>query len=266
MRKKSYKDKIAKDNAWRRISETLKSTEEDCRKRWRNIRDAYKKSKKKTTTGSAAKKSKYNNNDHLKFLDASLTERDSSHCTLDNDDDQKENVEQIFNIDESASSPFLGSGDENVCQDKTNSSTASNEKIRRRTLSQENESNENAQFDFATTIQSPKEGLIGNENKASAVETKPKHPIFTFFESLAKTVSQFPPDIIARTRSKAAQIVTDMELESIARSSKIPANNPYAMTLIEIDENSSTSNCYSVVSPHHSAADNIKTPENIIYP
>lgn len=51
-------------------------TEEECRKRWRNMRDAYKRNKKRAITGSAATKSKYTDNDHLKFLDDSLAERE----------------------------------------------------------------------------------------------------------------------------------------------------------------------------------------------
>jgi len=49
-------------------------TVDECKARWRTIRDSYKKTTKKTTGSAAPVKSKYNR-DNPKFLDSCLQER-----------------------------------------------------------------------------------------------------------------------------------------------------------------------------------------------
>ena len=49
-------------------------TVEECKIRWRTIRDSYKKITKKTTESAAPVKSKYNR-DNLRFLDSCLQDR-----------------------------------------------------------------------------------------------------------------------------------------------------------------------------------------------
>ncbi|GBN71981.1 hypothetical protein AVEN_218915-1 [Araneus ventricosus] len=53
-----YKDQSVKDNAWLEISECIERSVDDCKKRWRNIKDTYKKRQKKgkSTAGSRGKK------------------------------------------------------------------------------------------------------------------------------------------------------------------------------------------------------------------
>lgn len=63
------------------------------------------------------------------------------------------------------------------------------------------------------------QGLLQQPNETQSVDNK-RHPIFKFFESLADTVTNFSPDLIAETRAKVAQVVTDMELRQISRYSQ----------------------------------------------
>jgi len=42
-------------------------------------------------------------------------------------------------------------------------------------------------------------------------EAESNNPVFTFFKSMAQTVTQFPPSIIAETRVKICQLVAQME-------------------------------------------------------
>ena len=51
-----------------------------------------------------------------------------------------------------------------------------------------------------------------------------EHPITTFFESMAKTVMQFPPARAAETKLKVCQIVTEMECRILEESGNYPAN------------------------------------------
>ncbi|XP_008179309.1 uncharacterized protein LOC103308156 [Acyrthosiphon pisum] len=74
---KNYKDNSVKENAWKVISHFVGKNVNDCKTRWRTVRDSYKKNmkKRKLGTGSAAPtKSKYND-DVLSFLNNIEDER-----------------------------------------------------------------------------------------------------------------------------------------------------------------------------------------------
>ncbi|CAI6361966.1 unnamed protein product [Macrosiphum euphorbiae] len=77
LKDKNYRDNNIKDNVWKEISFSIGKSANDCKTRWRTIRDSYKKTLKKMKmgTGSAAKnKSKYND-DALSFLNEQEEER-----------------------------------------------------------------------------------------------------------------------------------------------------------------------------------------------
>ena len=67
-----YKNNFAKDNSWREIAEKLNAPVDQAKKKWKNIRDTYVKSRtklSKTTSGSAAtSQSKWIYYDILDFL------------------------------------------------------------------------------------------------------------------------------------------------------------------------------------------------------
>ena len=61
-------------------------------------------------------------------------------------------------------------------------------------------------------------------------EAEPHNPVFTFFKSMAQTVTHFPPSIIAETRMKICQLVAQMEAKALheqnqARASGFPFHN-----------------------------------------
>ena len=56
------------------------------------------------------------------------------------------------------------------------------------------------------------------------------NPVFTFFKSMAQTVTQFPPSITAETQVKICQLVAQMEAKALheqnqARASGFPFHN-----------------------------------------
>ncbi|KAJ8928544.1 hypothetical protein NQ314_018893 [Rhamnusium bicolor] len=71
-----YKDQMMKENIWKEISNEVRRSVADCKKRWRYIRDTYMKQRKPGSTGSAAKgKSKWSLLGHLEFLNKVAYER-----------------------------------------------------------------------------------------------------------------------------------------------------------------------------------------------
>ncbi|CAH2092438.1 unnamed protein product [Euphydryas editha] len=101
-RLKTYKDNNVRDNIWEYIASKLNKTSDDCRKRWKCIRDSYQriKRKNKLKTGSAAggKFKKWPLLDRLCFLEKIPTERrtlcniDSIETTNDSNSNDSENV------------------------------------------------------------------------------------------------------------------------------------------------------------------------------
>ena len=66
--------------------------------------------------------------------------------------------------------------------------------------------------------------------KRMAEEAESHNPVFTFFKSIAQTVTQFPPSIIAETRMKICQLVAQIEAKALheqnqARASGFPFHN-----------------------------------------
>ena len=61
-------------------------------------------------------------------------------------------------------------------------------------------------------------------------EAESRNPVFTFFKSMAQTVTQLPPSIIAETRVKICQLVAQMEAKALheqnqARASGFPVHS-----------------------------------------
>ncbi|KAL1514386.1 hypothetical protein ABEB36_003653 [Hypothenemus hampei] len=77
----SYKDMRIRDNIWSDIGEKLQKTDEECKKRWKYIRDSYNryKRKRKCITGSASKSktSKWDFFERLRFLERVPIERNT---------------------------------------------------------------------------------------------------------------------------------------------------------------------------------------------
>jgi hypothetical protein len=56
------------------------------------------------------------------------------------------------------------------------------------------------------------------QRMAEKIEAVNSHnPVFTFFRSVAQTVTQFPSNIIAETRVKVCQLVGEMETKAWAK-------------------------------------------------
>lgn len=68
-----YKDRLKKNKAWEEIAKTLSKSVEDCKKKWKNIKDQFDRTKKKQPTGSGASSSQNKRNESLSFLDVCPT-------------------------------------------------------------------------------------------------------------------------------------------------------------------------------------------------
>ncbi|CAH1113448.1 unnamed protein product [Psylliodes chrysocephalus] len=99
---KKFKDNIAKDNVWKEIAFNIEGkTDDECKKRWRSIRDTYKRLKRsgKLGTGSSAavKRKKWPLFDYLSCLETVPEER----STISNieKESQESNDEAVSDAD-----------------------------------------------------------------------------------------------------------------------------------------------------------------------
>lgn len=68
-----YKDRTMRNKAWDDISKSLKKSSEDCKKKWKNMKDQYDRTRKKQPTGSGTSSSQAKRMDILSFLDSCST-------------------------------------------------------------------------------------------------------------------------------------------------------------------------------------------------
>lgn len=76
-KRKHYKNIIKKGNCWIQIAAALNKTPEECKSKWRNIRDSYLKNQKKKLAGDAPSNSKYFD-EKLNFLSEAYDTGDTS--------------------------------------------------------------------------------------------------------------------------------------------------------------------------------------------
>ncbi|XP_060868458.1 uncharacterized protein LOC132943462 [Metopolophium dirhodum] len=132
----AYKDIHIKENVWKEIATRLKKSVDDCKKRFKNMKDTYNKKRRsrKMGTGSAAKDkpSKWMLEDMLSFLDKTIYERptltnvtsiEESSIHEDNDDLHESNADIAIEPEDELSAP---QAEETVGSDtqKTSSSIA----------------------------------------------------------------------------------------------------------------------------------------------
>lgn len=65
-----YKDKIVRGKAWDNIATSLSKPSSDCKKKWKNIKDQYDRTRKKKPTGSGNSTGQNKRMEVLSFLDS----------------------------------------------------------------------------------------------------------------------------------------------------------------------------------------------------
>lgn len=65
-----YKDKVLRGKAWDGIGKSLSKSSEECKKKWKNIKDQYDRTRKKVPTGSGNSASQNKRKEVLSFLDS----------------------------------------------------------------------------------------------------------------------------------------------------------------------------------------------------
>ncbi|CAB3249166.1 unnamed protein product [Arctia plantaginis] len=187
---------------------------EECKNKWRNLRDNYRKNQNKKKTGSASFVSKYDD-ERLKFINDSFEERESISNlnpgnVLEVDEDNNLPVEICSGPTSSmpSSTPYSpcesisqqpSQGTSSITQNKTQG-TSQVKKKKRDSLVEEFRKNREERT-----------------NMLRQITEKGNTPVHIFFRSMADVVCQFPPVKIAQIRAQVCNIVTEMELLVLAQ-------------------------------------------------
>ncbi|XP_050064617.1 uncharacterized protein LOC126553509 [Aphis gossypii] len=240
---KQHKDNYVKDNIWKNISGEVGRSIDDCRKRWKNIRDTYLKQKKKLPTGSAAphKKPRYTMN--LSFLDTFEYERstitnmginDADTSNASTTDEIEPEVQQIIQNDEEQT--------ENIVSDLPSGSYAG-KRIRSK--------DDKISVILAKRPKETKDTIlcIQEQNKLLATSMKnlcEEDEIDIFFKSIAMTVKKMPQQAIKEVKLKTLTLITEIDDKYSTRPTlpyQIPPdyNNMYQLSSPASSYSTSTS-------------------------
>ncbi|CAB3248643.1 unnamed protein product [Arctia plantaginis] len=192
----------------------------DLKKRWKHLRDHYKKKKKAASAGQASSESTWEYMSQLNFLSQVPSQRNSitntevvteieiqlnktyppSGSTPHEIDKQNETISQ-----ESLDNVSLAQDPEviNKCLKNTEESMAPPIKKRRKC-------NENSS---ASIVKQNQEERTRVHEKILKSPAPKKSSIHKFFDAMADIVSEFPPHLVAEARLKVCQVVNDLEMK-----------------------------------------------------
>lgn len=196
----------------------------ECKKRWKSMRDHYKREKKeeKGTTGKVAKKKRAIYWHRLQFLDTVEDERSSF-----------TNVLTAYNNEASTAQPFIDELHEDNLTEQTSQHSSRHELSENTQTGTSAPSPDGQTSDSAfrpTNAKTRKESVVLNkyllerqqdrEHFKGCIEDLMKYPgpqeneneIDMFFKTMAATVKKFRPDLATRTKAGVFKVFTEMEL------------------------------------------------------
>ncbi|XP_025419618.1 uncharacterized protein LOC112689951 isoform X3 [Sipha flava] len=190
----------------RKQPQLLIATNEDCKRRYKNIKDAHLKNKRarKMNTGASAssKPSKWHLAPFLTFLDAVPQERNttSNIYDTDNNEDSGSDEEEI-NITQD---DILQSSPVTQCPQSPSTSKSQKSTHKRKNLKVTEllEKRSKERTELMTQLITKKK----NTDEYDDVDH--------FFKSLALSVKKLPPHLISQAKLKMLTIVTDLELQA----------------------------------------------------
>ncbi|XP_025425810.1 uncharacterized protein LOC112694528 [Sipha flava] len=203
-----YKDQTARKNVWEQISNKVNQPVDECKKRWKNIKDTYNKRRRsrKLGTGSATKEkpSKWILHDVLSFMDTSIYKRQSvTNMICEGDTIKKDYVSSHDNIISMQMKPTI----ENVSSASTFGPIAETNSLERESTSKKR-----------TKITEILNKISEERNHLMSKTENAEDSIDIFFKSIALTVKQFSPEFKIRAKMDVLKIINELELENFKYS------------------------------------------------
>ncbi|XP_060861845.1 uncharacterized protein LOC132938864 [Metopolophium dirhodum] len=213
---KLYKNQGVRDNVWQKISEYMNKSLDDCRKRWKNMKDTYNKHKRNRKSGSRSsvksKPSKWALSRSLSFLDVVSSERDPQSTNVFIAEKEVENVVEDAEVQELngtflPSVPSTSGSHVDLSEQRDVSRPGKRKLITKKCPINNWEHNEEWIVLLKKGIEERK--IIFETNKFEKDD-----PIDTFFKSMASTVKTFSPSLKIRVKREVFNIVNNLEFEN----------------------------------------------------
>lgn len=221
----SYREQSAKDDAWRQISGRVGRPVEDCKWRWKNIRDTYCKRKKMGKMDRRAKK-KWHLETMMRFLDnVHYGRRSKNHLSTGMN-------EGIVDITDTAFNSAYGAKPNTACPGNKESprnvqrvtisptshmdTTPPLEDTKRTRNLKKNTIKDTEPDDLAET---PKEQTTEQSTPTNNVLGMQDDHVDLFFKSVAMSVKLLPRHLISKAKLRTIQMLIELETESSTVSS-----------------------------------------------
>ncbi|XP_046677575.1 uncharacterized protein LOC124365628 [Homalodisca vitripennis] len=190
-----YKDANVRDNVWSEIGMKMKLPAEECKNRWKNIRDTYMRRKraKKLPTGSASSKKvrKWHLEDYLEFMNVVKCERETVTNTITQDDETKVDGQETENVEMAEESVYSEIRDP---EDLNKYLSEEPEQLDGDGVPKQSKKRKlKTKLSGESILKVLKRNSEERSKLMSAILDKPKeqHPIDVFFQSMAMTVKKF---------------------------------------------------------------------------
>lgn len=217
-----YKRQVVKDNAWKEIAEHLGRSAEDCKKRWRNIRDTYKRRirKEKSIYSSSSRAKKWALAEMLSFLHNVENKRSSGPISnIGSGSINNNDVDDSSNLDyENSDAGINESGDvfqdfpssETIQNDKDNSSEHYNKRNSKPSMGFSRQSSMRKKLN--EKILKLMEELVSERNDIlKVICQREEDSVDLFYRSVAMSVKQLRSELINEAKIKTLQLLFELE-------------------------------------------------------
>ncbi|XP_026820590.1 uncharacterized protein LOC113559163 [Rhopalosiphum maidis] len=249
-----HKDVNFKDVIWNNISSVVGQCAEDCKKRWRNIRDTYMRHKKKLGTGSSAlAKKKWFLADSLTFLNNVEYERNTT-TNINASDTTTNDTTTNVNTNDSFMDFLSEESSELFDEDNTTEKSTKEPNFKEFQKPNKKFKSKYNKKDFSKH-QSERTVIIQNlhkQNETILNKVTNNDETDLFFQSIAAMVKKLPPRGISEARLQILKTISELE-DKYLINPHIPTPGAFSTTTVsEYDYNiahsSSTSSCQSLSS------------------
>ncbi|XP_072383971.1 uncharacterized protein [Diabrotica undecimpunctata] len=286
---KSYRDIVLRNKIWKQVGVSLNKSENDCKARWKHIRDYYRKRRNEAMKelGSSSQTMEnsdfFKKNQNLLFLENTAIAETETASSLENNNLIDENPEssytaKVLNSDEEVpdaetiqDSPVEAAATQSPTDAETNISMEVYENARETSKGSSRIKSKRKYQTFEENIcmelKKSREGKTELSRNTLPLEYPPLNPaITTFFQSIATTVNSFIPQLQARAKMQIMNIVGQLELENISQQESMAQPTCPHYTTREIysrPSSSGGSECHTDISHSYSQTQSVSSNINV---
>ncbi|KAF6197598.1 hypothetical protein GE061_008563 [Apolygus lucorum] len=229
LKDRHYMNTDLKGRIWQEIGFKMKVDGSQCKARWNNIRDNFRKSlgKRRTKSGQAVKKTKpYRFESQLQFLQEFMEERetkgnigtrpDSDDGELNDGNEREENLQtsNILSSPEDPASPVFGQQNPGNSNDSPSTSAAAFVKPTRVSGGRKNTQPDTAASTLMKYLLEKKEEGQ-NSGRTAPPTVSLDNPIDCFLFGISSTLKSFPPYLQHLAKSEIFSTVQKLELQTL---------------------------------------------------